>query len=267
MGRSRSESSCAQAEGSLPWANFSPFRQGTIPLLPPLPPSCPVGVEWTGAHTPAWRGRSSPTSPAPAAAQTVLCLPAAAKRTPKAQGFQQGDGRDRATQLSGDWGAAGLKPVPRLQSHQPPVVRSRTGSVLGSTRAVAQSPCPPCGRPVKWRCHPFHTSSWWVAGRVPRLQGSHGGRDPCWAAWAPEATKAGGSHLRPPNSAPGAWLGLCWFGRCPRSPGASRCPPQATQITTSWTRTPGSRPAPEGILDEVKTTLLRFNSRSGSVLF
>lgn len=26
-------------------------------------------------------------------------------RAPKAQGFQQGDGRDRATQLSGDWGA------------------------------------------------------------------------------------------------------------------------------------------------------------------
>lgn len=27
------------------------------------------------------------------------------QRPPKAQGFQQGDGRDRATQLSGDWGA------------------------------------------------------------------------------------------------------------------------------------------------------------------
>lgn len=56
------------------------------------------------------------------------------QRAPKAQGFQQGDDRDRATQLSGDWGA-GLKPVPCLQSHQSPVGRSRTGSVLGSTRA------------------------------------------------------------------------------------------------------------------------------------
>lgn len=54
-------------------------------------------------HTPAWRGRPSPGSPAPAAAQPLPCYQAAALL--KAPGFQQGGGRNWATRPSGDWGA------------------------------------------------------------------------------------------------------------------------------------------------------------------
>lgn len=66
----------------------------------------------------------------------------------------------------------------------------------GRAGAEDKPPCPPCGRPVKWRCHPLPTSTaWWVAGlapgtgmlypldgRGPRLQGTHCGRDSASAA-------------------------------------------------------------------------------------
>lgn len=165
------------------------------------------------------------------------------QRAPKAQGFQQGDDRDRATQLSGDWGA-GSQPVPCLQSHQPPVGRSRTGSILGSIREgwscspvsvsplrqTSQMEMPPLSHlliPVGGRESPQDRAA--VPARWARPQASGAPTAGRTLAAQPELQRpprqADGGHLRPPNSAPGAWLGRCWFGRCPWSSALlHRCP-------------------------------------------
>lgn len=75
-------------------------------------------------------------------------------RTPKAWGFQPGNGRDRATLLFQDW-AGDLEPAGLPISCR--AGGAGQGQLWATPRragAETQPPCPPCGRPVKWRCHP-----------------------------------------------------------------------------------------------------------------
>lgn len=126
-------------EGSVPWANFSPLWQGTIPFLPRFP--SPASWEWSEqvlthglGGTVHHQGVPSQQllSPFPVFRQPLCSL--------KVPGFQQGvAGTGLCTRPSGAWITDVKSACP--ESHQLRGGR-RTGSVLGSTGAGWS-----CGRP------------------------------------------------------------------------------------------------------------------------
>lgn len=86
-------------EGSLPWANFSPLQQGTIPLLPLLPPPPLPRWEWSEQVLTHPLGGAVHHLLVPHQHQQLLRRFLACwrlQRALKAQGFQQGDGSDSA---------------------------------------------------------------------------------------------------------------------------------------------------------------------------
>lgn len=80
-------------EGSVPWANFSPLCQGTVPFfyLGFLP--LPHGSKVNRCSHMGLEGSSSPGSPEPAAAQPLPCFQAAALLT-EGPWVPAGGGRD-----------------------------------------------------------------------------------------------------------------------------------------------------------------------------
>lgn len=228
-------------EGSLPWANFSPLRQDTIPLLPRFP--SPAQWEWSeqvlthrlgGAvhHQPVLRQQL--LSPFPAFRRPLCSL--------KGPGFQQrmaGIGLQSLLET----GARTSSPHAQLQGG-----RERTGSALGSTWTVWS-----CDRPPNGNANPSHLSS------PVRCRESPPARAAVPARWA--RPQAAGRPLRAElgqrNLSPGGHRGrgrspascspvrlakliLPWLRRCPRNPALQQaCPavfprPRRCPLPTPW---------------------------------
>lgn len=233
-------------EGSLPWANFSPFRQGTIPLLPRFP--SPAPWEWseqvlthTGLEGPSITGQSRASS---CSAPSLVSGGRSAHRRPlrSSRGLAG---------TSGDWGADLKSAYPSPTSYGAGEEQGQLWAAPWRAGAAADSQMeipPPSHRSSQVRCRQRPSARAAVLARWARPQAA--GR-PLRAELGQRSLSPGGhpgSGRSPASSSPVRPTGQAGTALAQAVPAEScaaarlsRCPPQDAQMPTSHTL--GSRPA------------------------